>query len=222
MSNWGYCSIVIKNKRAAHELMDILTRNIHISGNDYVFPLWCKYDNSEHGYVVESRLKEVKFEPTHVRFEFKTYGFDTIGYYLTYRGIKFLYQYVDEYNCFSGYTNDTNGEFFKGKAEIFFGESQKSITVALPLDASREQIAAIKDEAAKKENDEICWTEEILYCSEQEFYKLNDEERAQFEEQFKVLTKGVELCTDEELNECEPTKNVDTTPQPHQDKNLPF
>lgn len=183
MANYGYCSIIVKEKDSIGELMKILNKNYdEESGSSYLSFL---YSGKDFSCYLTSEVLKVEDTDNYIRIETHFKREDAICEYLKLKGIDFIYYFSDEYHGMGGLTNDTTGEFFKTFLCVMFDESDE-VVVDIPIDATEEYIAAKVKEIETQRNMESMHWYTCEYCDDS-YFSTNDANRENFEKQIKEM-----------------------------------
>lgn len=192
MSNFGYCSIIVKEKDSINELVKILDL-MKILKKNYDAETGCSYlgflysDNDFSCYLTSKVLK-VEDNDNYIRIETHFSRADAVCHYLKLKGIDFIYEFSDECHDMGGYTNDATGEFFKPFLCVMFEEADE-VVVDIPIDATKEYIDAKIKEIETQRNMEYIHLYTCEYRDDS-YFDTDDTNRESFEKQIEEMLSG--------------------------------
>lgn len=193
MSNFGYCSIIVKKKDSINELVKILDL-MKILKKNYDAEKGCSYlhflySNNDLTWCLASDVIDVKDNDNYIRIETHFNREDAVCHYLKLKGIDFIYNFSDELHGMGGYTNDTTGEFFKPFICVMFEEGDE-VAVDIPIDATKEYIDAKINEIETQHNRGImhCY---ICKYHDVSYFDIDDTNRENFEKQIEEMLSDV-------------------------------
>lgn len=192
MSNFGYCSIIVKKKDSVNELVKILDL-FKILKKNYDAEIGCSYFSFLYSYndficCLTSEVVQVEDADNYIRIETHFKREDAVCNYLKLKGIDFIYKFSDEYYGMGGYTNDATGEFFKPFLCVMFDEVDE-VVVDIPIDATKEYIDAKVKEIETQRNKESMHWYKCEYRDDSYFDK-DDTNRENFEKQIEEMLIG--------------------------------
>lgn len=186
MSNFGYCSIIVKEKDSINELIEILNKNYKEErGCSYLSFLYSVKDFS---CYLTSEILKVEDNDNYIRIETHFKREDAVCTYLNLKGIDFIYSLSDELHGMGGYTNDATGEFFKTFLCVMFDEVDE-VVVDIPIDATKEYIDAKVKEIENQRNMESMHWYTCEYHDDS-YFDTDDTNCENFEKQLEEMLSG--------------------------------
>lgn len=188
MSNCGYCSVIVKEKDAVNELLEVLGKNFDASSGECFLSLKF-YDGKYDWHYTAFSVVKIENSAEYIRFETEFRRFDALCTYLKFKGIDFIYEFTDERHCMGGFTNDMTGEFFKTCLSVVFDDMDDEVTVDIPVDATDEYIESKIKEIEKLYNKEAIHSYTVRYCSD-DYFELDENDRKSCEESIEAILSG--------------------------------
>ena len=139
MSNCACCSVIVKEKDAVNELLEVLGKNFDASSGEYFLSLEF-YDKKYDWHYTAFSVVKIENRAEYIRYETEFRCFDALCTYLKFKGIDFIYEFTDENHGMGGLTNDMAGEFFTTCLCVVFDDMDDEVTVDIPIDATDEYI----------------------------------------------------------------------------------
>ena len=187
MSNCGCCSVIVKEKDAVNELLEILDKNFDASRGESFLAL--KFYDEKHDWHYTA-LSGVRIENTadYIRFETEFRRFDAICTYLKFKGVDFVYEFTDERHGMGGLTNDMTGEFFKTCLCVVFDDID-DVNTDIPIGATDEYIESKIKEIEKLYNKEAIHSYTVRYCPD-DYFELDENDRKSCKESIEAILNG--------------------------------
>lgn len=188
MSNCGCCSVIVKEKDAVNELLEILGKNFDASSGEYFLSLKF-YDEKYDWHYTAFSAVEIENRAEYIRFETEFRRFDALCTYLKFKGIDFIYEFTDENHGMGGLTNDMTGEFFTTCLCVVFDDMDDEVTVDIPIDATDEYIESKIKEIEKLYNKEAIHSYTVRYCPD-DYFELDENDRKSCKESIEAILSG--------------------------------
>jgi hypothetical protein len=187
MSNCGCCSIIVKEKDAVNELLEVLGKNFDASSGEYFLSLKF-YDEKYDWHYTAFSVVKIENRAEYIRFETEFRRFDALCTYLKFKGIDFIYEFTDERHGMGGLTNDMTGEFFKTCLCVVFDEMD-DVNTDIPIGATDEYIESKIKEIEKLYNKEAIHSYTVRYCPD-DYFELDENDRKSCEESIEAILSG--------------------------------
>ena len=104
-----YCEIIVKDKSAVVELLDILNKNYKRSN---LMNLPERTDDGKE--LIGTIVRKISIEPNYIKFKTESIDYDLVLDYLSFRGIEHSFRCIDIISgALYGSVYDETGEFFQ-------------------------------------------------------------------------------------------------------------
>ena len=190
MSNCGSCSVIVKEKDAVGELLELLDKNFDASSGESFLALEFYDKKYDWHYTAVSAVK-IENTAEYIRFETEYRRFDAVCTYLKLKGIGFIYEFTDEGYGMGGLTNDMTGEFFKTWLCVVFDDIDDvdEVTVDIPIGATDEYIESKIKEIEEQYNKKAFHNYAVKYCTD-DYFALDEDNRKSCERCVEAILNG--------------------------------